>query len=117
MKSMFDEPRPVSQLDPVGYLDTCTLLAHTHAFFAAAAAAVCSVRTLATHFSKDDDDVGVTHGDADGAFMLHCGALAMGCPGEGDDHQLHGELPNAPYQRAWLHGDEDIAMCVLGVLC
>lgn len=37
-----------------------------------------------------------------GAFLIHCGATAMGAPGEGDSHPLHGELPNAPYQSARL---------------
>jgi hypothetical protein len=35
-----------------------------------------------------------------GAFLLHCGASAMGNPGMGDRHPLHGELPNAPYDSA-----------------
>jgi hypothetical protein len=37
-----------------------------------------------------------------GAFLLHCGATAMGNPGPADTHPLHGELPNARYQRAQL---------------
>ena len=37
-----------------------------------------------------------------GGFLLHCGATRMGVPAAGDDHPPHGELPNAPYQRAWL---------------
>lgn len=37
-----------------------------------------------------------------GGFLLHCGATAMGVPSEGDSHPLHGELPNAPYQAAYL---------------
>jgi hypothetical protein len=37
-----------------------------------------------------------------GAFMLHCGATAIGSPGPTDKHLLHGELPNAPYQTAQL---------------
>ncbi len=37
-----------------------------------------------------------------GGFLLHCGATAMGVPGEGDTHPLHGELPNAPYQHAYV---------------
>ena len=37
-----------------------------------------------------------------GAFFLHCGATAMGNPGAGDNHPLHGELPNARYQTAEL---------------
>ena len=37
-----------------------------------------------------------------GGFLLHCGATAMGVPAGADTHPLHGELPNAPYQKAWL---------------
>jgi len=37
-----------------------------------------------------------------GGFMLHCGLLSMGNPGPEDNHPLHGELPNAPYQRAFV---------------
>jgi hypothetical protein len=37
-----------------------------------------------------------------GGFLVHCGATAMGVPGESDSHPLHGELPNAPYQSAEL---------------
>lgn len=37
-----------------------------------------------------------------GAFFIHCGVTAMGNPGPGDTHPLHGELPNALYQEARL---------------
>lgn len=37
-----------------------------------------------------------------GGFLLHCGATAMGVPTGDDTHPLHGELPNAPYQKAWI---------------
>jgi hypothetical protein len=42
-----------------------------------------------------------------GAFLVHCGATAMGVPTAEDSHPLHGELPNAPYDRAWLFAGED----------
>jgi hypothetical protein len=42
-----------------------------------------------------------------GGFLLHCGATAMGVPTAEDTHPLHGELPNAPYQRAFLVFGED----------
>jgi hypothetical protein len=42
-----------------------------------------------------------------GAFLIHCGATAMGVPGPDDTHPLHGELPNAPYQNAQLLVGED----------
>lgn len=35
-----------------------------------------------------------------GGFLIHCGATAMGPPGEGDDHPPHGELPNARFDSA-----------------
>ncbi len=37
-----------------------------------------------------------------GGFLVHCGVTAMGVPGPGDTHPLHGELPNAAYQSATL---------------
>jgi len=42
-----------------------------------------------------------------GGFLIHCGFTAMGVPAGGDTHPLHGELPNAPYQKAWLDAGED----------
>jgi Domain of unknown function (DUF4432) len=42
-----------------------------------------------------------------GGFLIHCGATAMGVPGAGDNHPLHGELPNALYQTAQLIIGED----------
>ncbi len=44
-----------------------------------------------------------------GGFLIHCGATAMGVPTREDTHPLHGELPNAPYQIAYLvvGSDED----------
>lgn len=43
-----------------------------------------------------------------GGFILHCGFTSMGVPTTGDTHPLHGELPNAPYERAWLVAGEDV---------
>lgn len=37
-----------------------------------------------------------------GGFFLHCGFTAMGVPSTLDKHPLHGELPNAPYQKVFL---------------
>jgi hypothetical protein len=42
-----------------------------------------------------------------GGFLLHCGATAMGVPAGADTHPLHGELPNAPYDAAWLDAGAD----------
>ena len=42
-----------------------------------------------------------------GGFLVHCGATAMGGPSKEDTHPLHGELPNALYQRAYLVVGQD----------
>lgn len=42
-----------------------------------------------------------------GGFLIHCGMTAMGVPGPQDTHPLHGELPNAPYEKAWVTAGED----------
>jgi hypothetical protein len=44
-----------------------------------------------------------------GAFLVHCGAAAMGVPvpAKGDTHPLHGDLPNAPYDMAFVAAGED----------
>lgn len=44
-----------------------------------------------------------------GGFLLHCGATAMGVPGPSDSHPLHGDIPNAPYQKAYVIIGEDEA--------
>jgi plasmid stabilization system protein ParE len=41
-----------------------------------------------------------------GAFFIHCGMTAMGNPGAGDAHPLHGEIPNAPFTARLVVGDE-----------
>lgn len=41
-----------------------------------------------------------------GGFFLHCGGISLGNPGPGDDHPLHGELPNAPYDSVEIELDE-----------
>lgn len=50
-----------------------------------------------------------------GGFMQHCGATAMGGPGSGDTHPLHGDLPNAPYQDATLLVGNDETGAFLGL--
>lgn len=49
-----------------------------------------------------------------GAFLIHCGVTGLGAPGPGDNHPLHGELPNAPFQEAWLELDQDLGRIVVG---
>ena len=50
-----------------------------------------------------------------GGFLLHCGFTAMGVPTEEDDHPLHGELPNAPFQQAWIVLGEDEGGAYVGL--
>ncbi len=50
-----------------------------------------------------------------GGFLLHCGFTAMGVPGVTDTHPLHGELPNAPYQRAWIVAGSDEKGAYIGL--
>jgi hypothetical protein len=50
-----------------------------------------------------------------GAFLIHCGFTAMGGPGPEDTHELHGELPNAPYDESAVLMDEDEHGPYLGV--
>ncbi len=42
-----------------------------------------------------------------GGFLIHCGITGLGAPGPEDTHPLHGELPNAPFQSAWLEISEN----------
>lgn len=53
--------------------------------------------------------------DTYGAFLIHCGATAMGVPTDVDNHPLHGELPNAPYQTAQLVVGADERGAYLGL--
>jgi hypothetical protein len=48
-----------------------------------------------------------------GAFFIHCGATAIGAPGPTDRHALHGELPNAPFQKGWVVIDEEKGTCAI----
>jgi Domain of unknown function (DUF4432) len=50
-----------------------------------------------------------------GAFLIHCGATAMGVPAAGDTHPLHGELTHAPYQTAQLLIGQDDRGPYMGV--
>ncbi len=45
--------------------------------------------------------------DTYGCYLMHCGALRMGCPTPQDTHALHGELPCARYDSAHLVAGED----------
>lgn len=52
---------------------------------------------------RDTSDYLATYG----GLMLHCGFTAMGRPGPQDQHPVHGELPNAAYQEAYLKAGSD----------
>lgn len=69
--------------------------------------------TMKTMFDEPAD----THAYLDnyGAFFLHCGMLAMGNPGQGDTHPLHGEIPNAKFQSAQLVIGRDDAGPYMGL--
>lgn len=50
--------------------------------------------------------------DTYGCFAFHSGLIRNGCPGPEDDHDLHGEMPCAEMDRAWLEiSDEGINIC------
>jgi Domain of unknown function (DUF4432) len=72
-------------------------------------------RTLTMQSMFDAPRLGVPYLESYGAFLLHCGATAMGVPGPDDTHPLHGELPNAPYQTAQLLIGEDTRGAYIGV--
>lgn len=45
--------------------------------------------------------------DTYGCYVMHCGALTMGCPSVEDNHAHHGELPYVTYDEAEIISDED----------
>lgn len=53
--------------------------------------------------------------DTYGGFLVHCGATAMGVPAQGDTHPLHGELPNAPYDEAYVVVGQDEKGAFIGL--
>jgi hypothetical protein len=59
-------------------------------------------RTLTMLSMFDQPKSTTTYLENYGGFLIHCGATAMGVPAAGDTHPLHGELPNARYQKAFL---------------
>jgi hypothetical protein len=50
-----------------------------------------------------------------GGFLQHCGVTGAGGPSKEDTHPLHGELPNAPYQKAYLIVGEDEQGAYIGL--
>lgn len=72
-------------------------------------------RTLTMKSMFDVPNPTTTYLHTYGAFVVHCGATAMGVPTENDTHPLHGELPNAPYQTAQLLIGQDERGPYMGV--
>ena len=64
-------------------------------------------RSLGMRSMFDEPQQTTTYLHTYGGFFIHCGATRMGVPGPSDSHPLHGELPNARYQYAWLTIGED----------
>lgn len=49
--------------------------------------------------------------DTYGCFALHSGLIRNGCPGPEDDHSLHGEMPCAEMDQAWLEiGEQSVTI-------
>ncbi|WP_218921351.1 aldose 1-epimerase family protein [Bacillus massilinigeriensis] len=50
--------------------------------------------------------------DTYGCFAFHSGLIRNGCPGPEDDYELHGEMPCAEMEKAWLEiTAEGMAIC------
>ncbi len=69
--------------------------------------AVLRGRRLTMHSMFTDPKPTTAYLENYGGLLLHCGVTAMGVPTPADSHPLHGELPNAPYQTAYLQLSED----------
>ena len=72
-------------------------------------------RELTMRSMFEEPRAGVPFLETFGGFIQHCGARAMGGPSPKDTHPLHGELPNAPYQRATLLLGEDAQGAFIGL--
>ncbi len=69
--------------------------------------AVFDGRNLTMHSMFDQPNPTRNYLETYGGFLLHCGMTSMGVPDVGDTHPVHGELPNAPFQEAFLITGED----------
>lgn len=68
--------------------------------------AVFDGRDLTMKSMFDEPSASLVYLESYGAFLIHCGLTAIGAPAEGDDHTLHGELPNAAMRDCHLVIDE-----------
>ncbi len=64
--------------------------------------AVMDGRNLTMKSMFDEPNLTRNYLETYGGFLIHCGVTAMGVPSAGDSHVLHGELPNAPFQQAYV---------------
>ena len=64
-------------------------------------------RELTMRSMFDQPRMTQTYLETYGGFLIHCGLAGLGAPGPEDSHPLHGELPNAPFQFAWLDVGSD----------
>lgn len=64
-------------------------------------------RELTMKSQFDEPTASTGYLESYGAFFLHCGITAMGDPGPGDDHPLHGELPTAAFDTCEIELSED----------
>ena len=72
-------------------------------------------RSLTMKSMCSEPRAGVPFLETFGGFMQHCGMIAMGGPSPQDTHPLHGELPNAPFQKAHLVLGEDDRGAYIGL--
>jgi len=71
-------------------------------------------RDLTMKSMFEEPVVTTTYLETYGAFFIHCGATAIGPPASpGDRHGLHGELPNAPFQKGWVEFDQAKGTCAI----
>jgi hypothetical protein len=68
-------------------------------------------RDLTMKSMFDEPVANVPYLETYGAFFIHCGATRIG-PSE-NGSPLHGELPNAPYQKGWIEIDEAKGTCAV----
>ncbi|SDO43350.1 protein of unknown function [Aureimonas jatrophae] len=71
-------------------------------------------REFAMRSMFDEPARSTTYLETYGAFLIHCGLTGIGAPEAGDSHPLHGELPSAPFEDAWLDLDEAAGRVTLG---
>jgi hypothetical protein len=64
-------------------------------------------KSIKMHSPVPTPSRGLSYLENYGALLLHCGISGMGNPSPQDTHPLHGELPDAHYQSAWVKTEND----------